>query len=114
MVRSRGRVSSNAVLARRVTIADAAAETRMGAIRGPYTWPTCRSGLEPQDIQTVCGMRGLSGGVLCPQGDDFSAATGAIEGAGEISEAAAARVQRSVEGVIQGVQMVAGTASGKS
>ncbi len=43
-----------------------------------------------------------------------AAATGAIEGAGEVSEAAAVRVRRSVEGVIQGVQVVAGTASGKS
>ncbi|MCY3886801.1 MAG: hypothetical protein OXG19_03725 [Chloroflexi bacterium] len=59
-------------------------------------------------------MRWLAGGVLCPPGDDFSAATGTIESAGEVSEAAAVRVRRSVEGVIQGVQVVAKTASGKS
>ena len=42
-----------------------------------------------------------------------AAATGAIEAAGEVSEAAAVRVRRSVEGTIQGVKVVAKTTIGK-
>ena len=43
-----------------------------------------------------------------------AAATGAIEAAGEIGDAAAVRVRRAVEGTINGVKVVAKTAIGRT